>query len=615
MLALESRLLPLLRRSQLSLVLVLAFGATAQAATITVDSTADPGTNDGQCTLREAVVAMNTTTVGTSGCGADGAFGSDDIILFDPALDGGTIPISSQITIKQSLTITGPAGGAIIQSDGSGRIFNFTPGNATLVLANLTLAGGNAGTPSSGGGVFSFGNVTLTNSTVSGNSSGHFGGGVNAFGNVMLTNSTVSGNTAGENGGGINAFGNVTLINSTISGNTAGKDGGGVNAFMITLDNSTVSGNTAGKDGGGVDAFSNVTLNNTILSANTAPNSPNLFSGGSISATFSLLGSDISPGSGGNNIETQDDPRLDPLADNGGPTQTRALLLGSPALDVIPVVNGSCNDTSIITDQRGEARPQPAGGNCDIGAFELVDTPPMAVAQNLTVQLDASGDVTITAANVDNGSSDDFGVASRSINQSSFTCVNVGANTVTLTVTDTSGQTAEADAIVTVEDNITPNALAQNITVQLDDNGTASITTADIDSGSTDNCAIASLALDKTMFIGADIGANTVTLTVTDENGNSVAATATVSVADSIAPQAFCQDMTVTLDATGSATLSANDVDNGSSDNVAIDSVSVSPSAFTTADLGDNPVTLTVTDTSGNEATCTATVNVSASPT
>jgi hypothetical protein len=603
-----------MRRNRLSIALVLVLGSTAQAATITVNSTADPGADDGQCTLHEAVVALNKATVGTSGCAASGVFGTDDTILFDPALDGGTIPISGQINIKQPLTITGPTGGVTIQSDGSERIFNFIPGNATLALNNLTLTGGNAGTPSSGGGVFAFGNVTLMNSTVSGNSSGNFGGGVNAFGNVMLTNSTVSGNSAGKDGGGVNAFGNVTLMNSTVSGNTAGRDGGGVNAFLVTSTNSTVSGNMAGENGGGMDAFSNVTLNNTILSANTAPRSPNLFSGGTISANFSLLGSDISPNSGGNNIEKQDDPQLDSLADNGGPTQTRALLLGSLALDVIPGGNGSCNDTGITTDQRGEARPQPADGNCDIGAFELVDDPPMVFVQNLTAQLDASGNATITAANVDGGSNDDFGIASFSINQSSFTCANVGANTVTLTATDTSGQTATADATVTVEDISAPNALAQNITVQLDGNGAASITAADIDGGSNDVCGIDGLALDRNTFTSADLGAHTVTLTVTDVNGNMATVTATVTVEDNVAPEAICQDHTVILDENGIGSITTAVIDNGSSDNVAIDSVSVSPNEFTGADLGPNTVTLTVTDISGNTASCTATVTVSELP-
>ena len=106
--------------------------------------------------------------------------------------------------------------------------------------------------------------------------------------------------------------------------------------------------------------------------------------------------------------------------------------------------------------------------------------------------------------------------------------VNIGDNTVTLTVTDTSGNSSLSTAIVTVEDNIAANSCTQDITVQLDSMGQASISASDIDDSSSDNCAIASLSLDQTTFDTSDIGPNTVTLTVTDSSGNSDTDTAIV---------------------------------------------------------------------------------------
>ena len=113
----------------------------------------------------------------------------------------------------------------------------------------------------------------------------------------------------------------------------------------------------------------------------------------------------------------------------------------------------------------------------------------------------SSGVATITPLQVDGGSSDFCGIASRSIDISSFDCNDLGANTVALTVTDTSGNIATCNAIVTVQDVIPPTAVCQNITVQLDTSGSAIITASDVDGGSTDACGIASTNISNTIFI------------------------------------------------------------------------------------------------------------------
>jgi len=237
-------------------------------------------------------------------------------------------------------------------------------------------------------------------------------------------------------------------------------------------------------------------------------------------------------------------------------------------------------------------------------------TLPIAIAQNLTVNLNANGAASITASQVNNGSSDNCGIATISVSKTSFDCSNVGANTVTLTVTDVNGNVSTTTAVVTVVDNILPIATSQNITVQLDANGTVSITAAQVNNGSSDNCGIASISLDKTSFDCSNVGANTVTLTVTDVNGNVSTTTAVVTVVDNILPIATSQNITVQLDANGTASITAAQVNNGSSDNCGIASISVSKTSFDCSNVGANTVTLTVTDVNGNVSTATAVVTV-----
>ncbi|WP_431133298.1 T9SS type A sorting domain-containing protein [Psychroserpens mesophilus] len=237
-------------------------------------------------------------------------------------------------------------------------------------------------------------------------------------------------------------------------------------------------------------------------------------------------------------------------------------------------------------------------------------TNPNVVTQNITVQLEASGNVSVLPSDIDDGSNDNCSVANLSLDVSDFTCANLGANTVNLTVTDQSGNSDSASALVTVQDAINPTAITQNITVQLDASGNASILPSDIDDGSNDNCSVANLSLDVSDFTCANLGANTVNLTVTDQSGNSDSASALVTVQDAINPTAIAQNITVQLDASGNASVLPSEIDNGSNDNCSVTGLSLDITDFTCADLGDNTVKLTVIDQSGNEDSATIIVTV-----
>lgn len=247
---------------------------------------------------------------------------------------------------------------------------------------------------------------------------------------------------------------------------------------------------------------------------------------------------------------------------------------------------------------------------CNAIVTVLDTVSPTAVCQNMTLTLDAGGSASITAAQIDNGSSDNCAIQSISLNPSSFTCADVGATTVTLSVTDFGGNTSTCNATVTVLENTDPNAVCQSINVDLDATGNVSVTGVQLGSGSTDNCAIADISVTPSDFTCANIGDNPVTVTVTDANGNSSTCTALVGVSDNLAPNAVCQNITVYLDATGVASIAASDVDGGSADNCGIDNISATPTAFTCADLGSNAIVLVVTDVNGNSSNCTAIATV-----
>lgn len=255
----------------------------------------------------------------------------------------------------------------------------------------------------------------------------------------------------------------------------------------------------------------------------------------------------------------------------------------------------------------------------DANGCTLVETPtvlatdtiaPIAQCRNITSYLDASGSISIAASDLDNGSSDNCSLDTILLDKYTFTCADLGANSVQVFVFDSNGNSDTCSATITVLDTVSPTISADDITVYLDATGNASITAADVDSATFDACGVDTLILDTYQFTCASIGIQTVSLTAIDVNGNQAQISADVTVRDTINPVAVAQDLNVYLDANGQATLAATAVDNGSSDICGIDDYALDLSFFTCADLGVQTLILTVTDMDGNTDDATASITV-----
>tara|TARA_A100000171_G_scaffold52635_2_gene72052 strand:- start:831 stop:2759 length:1929 start_codon:yes stop_codon:yes gene_type:complete len=166
------------------------------------------------------------------------------------------------------------------------------------------------------------------------------------------------------------------------------------------------------------------------------------------------------------------------------------------------------------------------------GPLVLETVPPVARCMApFSVDLGVSGEVFISPEMIDNGSTDNSGEVTLSLDVTSFDCSDLGDNTVTLTVTDPSGNTDQCTTMITVTDTTAPTVTClTSFTVLLDETGTGTVAATTIDNGSFDACGIATRTLDKTTFDCTDLGDTTVTLTVTDVNGNSAMCTTTVTV-------------------------------------------------------------------------------------
>jgi len=354
--------------------------------TLYVTKTAD--TNDGvcdsDCSLREAIQTANanananvinipagTYTLTITG----GDDNTGDLDIRNPViLDGDN---------AQNTIIVGGAG----WNDRIFEIRSFLVFLSGVEIHDITIRGGNINDV--GGGIYTFdATLLLSRAILESNSSGSWNGGgiaVSRSGDVVTISDSAIINNTGSTGGGIYSNGNLTITNSTISGNFANLYGGGIDGGgSFTLTNVTVTNNTVGTgsgtaDGGGVRVSgTSFTIKNTLIAGNTdATGSPNqrrpdcyIAIGPVTSQGNNLIGNNNGcsfTSASGDQIGTKQNPInpvLGPLQDNGGNSQTHALLSGSPA------INAGTNNGCPAADQRGFARD----ATCDIGAYEFNTT-------------------------------------------------------------------------------------------------------------------------------------------------------------------------------------------------------------------------------------------------
>ncbi len=315
-----------------------AFEATIfQSLTLSVDTSSDDGNltactsapND--CSLRGAITRSQTP--------GNFTISFDSVVFASPktiTLTNGQLVINN--SGGSSLTISG-SNGVTISGNNASRVF-LVSATSNATFQGLTITGGNAS--DNGGGIYSDGNLTINNCTISGNTAanGGFGGGI------------------------IHSSNQLTVTNSTISGNSADTGGGIYLAANASLQNVTITNNSAITSSGGILIDGDLQLGRSIIAGNSAPDAPDIL--GNINSQGYNLIENMIGNIGGNttgNILHQN-ARLAPLGFYGGVTQTHALLSGSPA------INAGNTATSPTLDQRGAARI----GTADIGAFELNNT-------------------------------------------------------------------------------------------------------------------------------------------------------------------------------------------------------------------------------------------------
>ncbi len=395
-------------------------------AGIVVNSSADAIADDGLCTLREAITNANGDSQLYATAGECSAGSGADTISF--AADYTITLVGSQLpAVTTAITINGNGeANTIIEANAAPNTATYrvvevgAAGNLTLnslTVRNGRCNGSCATNSMAGGGIYNAGTLTVSNVTFSANSAANYGGGMyNTNSNAMLTNVTFSSNSGG---GMYNTNSSATLTNVTFSANSS-YSGGGMGNYLSnpTLTNVTFNANSSyssASGGGGMFNYaSSPTLTNVTFNANSAANygfgggiyndnsSPTLtnviiansVNGGdcyNVTSTLNAASSNnliedaanacgLTNAVNGNIIGS--DPMLGTLANNGGFTQTHALMAGSPA------INTGANTGCPATDQRGATRPQ--GAQCDIGAYEYRDPiffdVPLAYWANVSIE-------------------------------------------------------------------------------------------------------------------------------------------------------------------------------------------------------------------------------------
>ncbi|WP_346861405.1 glycine-rich protein [uncultured Draconibacterium sp.] len=310
-----------------------------------------------------------------------------------------------------------------------------------------------------------------------------------------------------------------------------------------------------------------------------------------------------------------------------GATVTQIDASGLTSGDVFPI--GTTVQSYELVWDGGEILPPPPAlveksaiadittDTCTFTVTVMDTIAPEAKCKDIGITLDTEGKARIYPGFIDNGSSDDCGSLSYSLDKTKFYCHDIGENTVVMSVKDASGNVSTCSSTVTIADNWLPEVACNDIEVILGAEGFAVIDSSMIDAGSTAICGIEGIELSQTVFTSADLGENSITMTVSNLSGITATCESKVTVKDEIAPVANCNSITVWLTDSASYELSEADlvaISSGSSDNASVSDslqVEVSPSVFDCSQVGDSvQVEVTVTDEAGNESTCEAMVYV-----
>ena len=513
-------------------------------------------------------------------------------------------------------------------------------------ISNNIAGGQGLGLRRGGGGIYGYrGSVTVTDSTIVGNSADPFGGGIHIEdGTLTVTRTTIQSNTA-EAGGGLHYEGiGPAIIKETAIVNNRADFGGGIHfswAKNVQLVNSTVSGNTALSEGGGVNNNNgNVTILNSTITANNAPAGmgSGIAAGGGTGIGSSIVSGnangDIDGGFndiGFNIIGTVNglpggitNPRLAPLADNGGSTLTHALLPDSPAIDT------GDNPLNLTTDQRGDGYERLSGLAVDAGAFELqvaaIDTllSDNEVEENLPAEtlvgtfttVDSSPGNTYTYLLVAGTGDDDnasFAIVADQLQTAAvFDFEAKNTYSIRLQTVDQDGRTFDKVFGISITDvNEMPMVGADFVTVRVDEGQSAlnSGTYSDPENNVSMLSASIGMILDNLdgtwgWSFDTDDGPDqslTVTISVTDSGGLMSTTTFELMV-DNAAPILTADSSTVTVDEGDTATNHGGFSDPGD------DSVMLSTSVGVVMDNGDGSWSWSFGTTDGPDQTQTVTI-------
>ena len=235
---------------------------------------------------------------------------------------------------------------------------------------------------------------------------------------------------------------------------------------------------------------------------------------------------------------------------------------------------------------------------------------PKILLKKPNIYLNSLGIASLQLTQLDSGISDNCEVNSIVISKTSFSCNELGKNTVQLTVTDLSGNQTISSTFVYVVDTIKPSIVSKPANIYLNASGTASLTASDVNKSSYDNCKIDSVLVSKTTFNCANLGVNQIVLKVVDNSKNQSISNVYVTVIDTVLPTVKYKNINCYLNTSGIGKIIPQDVNNGSFDNCGIVSYALSQQTFDCSQIGTNFVNFIIADKAGNSVSQSVKITV-----